>query len=127
MKRIAYGVKVLFTALAVLVIISSYYFVMAEGWSGVDAFYFTVSTITTVGYGDIVPTTPATKIVTSFIAFIGIAMVLTLFGMLSSHYVRIVNERERKIHKKFEEDEAKQEKEIKKLKTKVEKVKKAVK
>lgn len=44
-----------------------------------DAFYFTVVTISTVGYGEIYPTTPASKIFTSVIILVGIgALALAL-------------------------------------------------
>jgi len=44
-----------------------------------DAFYFTVVTISTVGYGEIYPTTPTSKIFTSVIILVGIgALALAL-------------------------------------------------
>jgi len=127
MKRISYGVKILVTALALLTIFSTYFFSLYESWNLVDSFYFTVSTITTVGYGDLVPTSPVTKIITSIISFVGIAMVLTMFGMVSSHYVRIVNEREKRINVNLKESRARQERKIEELKEKVEEVKRVIK
>lgn len=35
---------------------------LIEGWSWVDSFYFAASTLSTVGYGDLVPTHTLTKI-----------------------------------------------------------------
>jgi voltage-gated potassium channel Kch len=43
-----------------------------EGWGWLDSFYFTVITLTTVGYGDLSPTQPASK---------GFTMVLVLLGI----------------------------------------------
>ena len=37
----------------------------AESWSYVDSFYFSVTTLTTVGYGDLVPTTDVGKLLLS--------------------------------------------------------------
>jgi len=42
------------------------------GLSPLDAFYFTVVTISTVGYGEIYPTTAASKLFTSFLILFGI-------------------------------------------------------
>jgi voltage-gated potassium channel Kch len=45
-----------------------------ENWSMVDSLYFSVITLATVGYGDLVPTTDAGKIFTVFYVAIGIGI-----------------------------------------------------
>lgn len=47
-----------------------------EGWDWIDAFYFCVVTLATVGYGDFTPTTPITKIFTIFYIMNGIGILL---------------------------------------------------
>jgi len=42
-----------------------------EGWTQFDALYWAFITATTVGYGDIRPITPASKVLSIFIALIG--------------------------------------------------------
>lgn len=49
-----------------------------EGWSKLDALYWSFITATTVGYGDIRPITKISKILSILIAFIG----LTFTGIL---------------------------------------------
>lgn len=49
-----------------------YHFI--ENLNYIDSFYFSVITLTTIGYGDIVPKTDAGKLFTSFYALIGISL-----------------------------------------------------
>lgn len=50
-----------------------YHFV--EGWSWVDSFYFCSVAVTTVGFGDLSPTTDVAKLFTVFYIFSGISLV----------------------------------------------------
>jgi voltage-gated potassium channel len=70
-----------------LILLGIWFFRIQEGWSVVDSFYFTVSTITTIGYGDLVPTKDSTKILTSFYALISIPLVISAFGFIAKNYI----------------------------------------
>ena len=56
-----------------------------EGWSWVDAFYFCVISLTTVGYGDLSPATPLGKIFTMFYLLIGLGVLAGFIGIIATH------------------------------------------
>lgn len=53
-----------------------------EGWGWLDSFYFVVITLTTVGYGDLHPTRPLSKLLTIFYGLNGIILLLMLFDVV---------------------------------------------
>ncbi|MFQ6010263.1 MAG: potassium channel family protein [Candidatus Aenigmatarchaeota archaeon] len=59
-----------------------------EGWEWVDAFYFTGITLTTIGYGDLVPTHATSKIFTVFFALVGIIIFFVALGNIMTIYLR---------------------------------------
>ena len=64
------------TFLVVFTLLSGTLFYRAvEGWSTVDAFYFSVTTLTTVGLGDLAPTTTFGKLFTSVYIFAGLGLI----------------------------------------------------
>jgi voltage-gated potassium channel Kch len=67
-----------------------------EKLSWVDAYYFSVITLTTVGYGDITPHTPGQKIFTTFYILIGVGIITTFVGTAA----RVRQERRENRHKK---------------------------
>lgn len=59
----------------------------AEGWGWLDAFYFAVVSLMTVGYGDLVPTNDATKLFLIFYLPLGIAVGFTVLALLGSAFL----------------------------------------
>jgi voltage-gated potassium channel Kch len=57
-----------------------YHHLMQLTW--INAVYFTTVTLATVGYGDIVPKTDATKIFTIFYIFVGVGTIATFASLL---------------------------------------------
>lgn len=47
-----------------------------------DSLYFVVITLITIGYGDLAPTKPVTKIITIFYGLNGIVLILMLFNVI---------------------------------------------
>ena len=78
----------LFTTMVILALgMLMYQFL--EGWDWIDALYFSVITLTTVGYGDFSPQTTAGKIFTIFYIILGIGMILTFVHTLYNHYTMV--------------------------------------
>lgn len=66
-----------------------------EGWSVLDSLYFSVITLTTVGYGDLSPTRPGTKIFTMVFVIVGIGILLALINMVAKHALQAGSLRDR--------------------------------
>lgn len=62
----------------------SYHYI--EGWSYVDSLYFSVVTLTTIGFGDFAPQTDGGKLFTIFYIIMGIGVILTFINTLQHHY-----------------------------------------
>jgi voltage-gated potassium channel len=54
-----------------------------EKWSLIDSFYTTMTTLSTVGYGDYTPKTTQGKVFTVFIIIFGVGTMLYSFGLIS--------------------------------------------
>ena len=59
------------------------YMMNQEGWDAADAFYFWCMTVSTVGYGDLAPTTPKTQAFVSVYAIVGLVLV---WSIVSDYY-----------------------------------------
>lgn len=68
------------------------FFRYQEGLSWVDALYFTVITLTTVGYGDISPQTDAGKLFTVCWLLIGLGLFAGLIGVIADLSVTVAGE-----------------------------------
>jgi voltage-gated potassium channel len=81
-----FRIVTLLVTLAVIVIGGTVFFRWAEGWSWLDAYFFTVVTLSTVGYGNLVPATALGKIGTTVFILVGLgvfAVVIQQFGMFA--------------------------------------------
>jgi voltage-gated potassium channel len=53
-----------------------------ENWTWIQAFYFSTVSLTTVGYGDLHPTTDLTRLIASFYILIGVVSVVSAISVL---------------------------------------------
>jgi voltage-gated potassium channel Kch len=57
-----------------LIALATISFRLIEGWAWIDALFFAVTTISTVGYGDITPQTTPGKVVTMVYILLGLGV-----------------------------------------------------
>ncbi len=70
-----------------------------EGWTIIDSLYFSVVTLTTIGYGDFSPQTDAGKIFTIIYIIVGIGMILSFINTIQHHYTHMRHKEKRDLIK----------------------------
>lgn len=101
---------VIFVVLILLIIFSSLmYFVEREAQPEVfasipHAMWWGITTLTTVGYGDVVPITVLGKILAAVIAFLGIGMFALPAGILGSGLIETIHRREGEYTTNYSDD-----------------------
>jgi voltage-gated potassium channel len=78
----------------------TYFYWHVEGWSVVDALYFSFMTMSTIGYGDLVPTTPLSKIFTIVYSLLTIGLFAAIVAKL---VIATVSDKKRSHARKSEE------------------------
>ncbi len=79
-------VATLLLTLVAIIGAGTVFFRYVEGWSWLDAYFFTVVTLSTVGYGQLVPATAAGKIGTTLFILVGLgifAVAIQQFGQFA--------------------------------------------
>jgi len=67
---------------------STLFYWQAEGWSLVDSLYFCVITMATIGYGDLAPTSPSSKLFTVGFVILGVGLFATFVGKIVALMVK---------------------------------------
>lgn len=79
-----------------VLLIGTVFYRLIEGLAWIDAFYFSVVTLTTVGYGDFTPETNIGKIFTSFYILTGIGIIFGFINGVYKHQMENAQGRERR-------------------------------
>jgi hypothetical protein len=61
-----------------------------EGWSPIDALYFSVVTLATVGFGDLHPTTDAAKLFTILYILFGLGVIAAFISEITKHRAAVI-------------------------------------
>ncbi len=78
----------LISTLATIIGGGTVFFHFIEGWSWLDSYFFTVVTLSTVGYGSLVPTTVAGKIGTTVFILLGLGVFAVTIQQFGSFAMR---------------------------------------
>ncbi len=89
-----------FRALAFLVVVllasGTLFYWRFEDWTLIDSLYFSVITLTTVGYGDLAPSTTPSKVFTIVYVLIGLGILVSFLSAVAGHAVEARIERQGK-------------------------------
>jgi voltage-gated potassium channel len=97
MKSISLRFRIYLAILAAVLLIGVTGLMVIEGYSLLDAFYFIIVTIATVGYGDLHPLTPLGKILVIGIILAGVGCFV---GVVANAIEYMIDMRER-AHRSF--------------------------
>ncbi|MDY6803886.1 MAG: ion transporter [Cyanobacteriota bacterium] len=98
-------IRILFTLLTIIFIFSGLIYQVEHGVNSeffrtfLDAVYFSVVTMTTVGFGDIVPASQMGRLLTILMIFTGIALIPWQVGDLITHLIQTANKNKNKDEK----------------------------
>ena len=93
MRNLKFKLKIFLIIFASILVIGTVSFSAIESISLSDAFYFVITTISTVGYGDVHPNTQNGKILAILIIILGVG---TFLGVIANSVEMMLNFREKK-------------------------------
>lgn len=82
-------------AFMLIVLTGTFFYALVEKWPISDALYFSVITLTTVGYGDMHPTSLLSKMFTMLYVLIGVGLVFHIVTSVARH---MFDDERREIH-----------------------------
>lgn len=73
---------------AAIIVAASVFYALVEGWGFLDALFFSTVTISTVGFGDLVPRTALGRGFTILYIFVGIGLFVVTAASVAEHVIR---------------------------------------
>jgi len=70
--------RILLFILVIMLTGSTLFYSSIESWRIIDALYFSVMTMATIGYGDFIPTTDLSKLFTIFFTFLSVGVFVSI-------------------------------------------------
>jgi hypothetical protein len=98
-SRFKLQISVAVSALLGMIILGTVVYKFLENWTWIQSFYFSVTTLSTVGYGDLHPTSDGSRLFTALYIISGVAIALASLGIIGNNYLK---RREKKILEKRE-------------------------
>jgi hypothetical protein len=92
----AYSSRIIASLSAVLVGTGTVVYHTLEDWSWLDSLYFTIVTLTTVGYGDLTPSSAASKTFTMLYIVSGISLLAAMLNEVMKRSAQRASARRRK-------------------------------
>jgi len=81
------GLRVLTLTLLAVITVGSIFYTFVEHWDVLDAVYFSVVTLATVGYGDFAPKTAPGKVFTILYIVVGIGLLAAFANAFAKRWV----------------------------------------
>lgn len=100
-QRLGIQAAIATTSVALLIAAGTLAFHALEDWTWIQSFYFTVVTLTTVGFGDLHPTTDGSRLFTAIFILAGVAITVSALGVIGATYLR---KRETRLTRSSDED-----------------------
>ena len=93
--------QIVMATLLMLLVVGTFLFHYLENWTYIQSFYFSVTTITTVGYWDIVPSKDTTRLAVSIYIMIAVTLYISTATVLWNKYLENTAKRKETLFWKY--------------------------